>query len=221
MARRHPTKPGPGRVSFPRHVGPDHQGHVVGDVHDPQRRRSRLQRCSCLLSLTDLTPPMAHPTTHHLHEENPTPPHKTPNPQQNDQLLNLTCQPQTELSRGLTLLQGINRPCCTIHAPNTSLCGVADQHSTSSREASSNHVDHTEVTIAVGVHAVDSQEYSATVKCKSESAASRTTNCCIPFTRLGVAGHLRLYMKMLVVRGEPGATGGNERKPHSRSKTHS
>ena len=53
-----------------------------------------LAALSCLLCLTHITSHTSHPTTHHLQEKKKHPTHKTPNPPQNNQLLNLTCQPQ-------------------------------------------------------------------------------------------------------------------------------
>ena len=68
-----PGKTGPGRASFPQHVGPERQGRV-SDVHEPHRCRPRLQRCSCLLCrLAHITPPTSHPTTHHLQERSKPP----------------------------------------------------------------------------------------------------------------------------------------------------
>ena len=77
-------------------------------------------------------------------------------------------------------------------------------------------------TIAVGVHAVDSQACSATVKCNPKSATSRPTNCCISFTNLGAAGHLRLYRKLWMVRGEQqAATSGDHGADSKRTRNYS
>ena len=113
-----------------------------------RRRRPRaatspaaLAALSCLLCrLAHFTPPTSHPTTHHLQEKKATSHTKHPPP--NTTINFSTSNVSPKLLRGLMPAANINRPCCTTHAPSTSLCGAADQHSTSSREVSSNLVDH-------------------------------------------------------------------------------
>ena len=112
-----------------------------------RRRRPRsatspaaLAALSCLLYLTHLTPSTSHPTTHHLQEKKP--PHN-----QNTHPPPITIRFSASHASPKTLMRTdpaaryqpnvLHDP----YAPNTSLCGAADQHSTSSRGVPWNLVD--------------------------------------------------------------------------------
>ena len=110
----------------------------------PRPATSPVALAALQLPLVPDRPDTTHGTPYH-----PPPPRRKPHPTtQNTQppTKRSTSQPHMSApNRTITQTDpaaSINRPCCTPYASSTSLCGAADQHSTSRREASSNPVDY-------------------------------------------------------------------------------